>query len=553
MPAKIPAKWDREVDVVVLGSGGAGLVAATLAHDGGAETLLLEKAPLIGGTTGVSGGMPWVPRNKHMAAVGVEDSREDSLTYLRRLTLGIEPDSSLLEVYVDTAHEMIDYLEEHTPLRMFSTSWFADYYHQFPGGKQRGRSIENHPFDAKQLGEWAQRLRISPIYPPITMEEGSVASDPSQINFALLAERAQNDIRTMGGALVASLFKGLLDRGVEALTEAPARELVLDGDGAVVGVRAEREGGDLYVGARRGVILATGGYEWNKELVSTFLRQGLTHPLSPPYNDGDGLVMAMEAGAALGNMGQAWWSPAVVDPTMEFEGHPLAHTGSGIPTLPGAMLVNRSGKRFVNECTTYMDLPKTFYTFDPVAQEHPNYPSWAIFDDACKSTNIIFTMMPGEPAPDWLDRAPTIRELAEKVGIDPDGLDEQVSRFNRFAAEGVDPDFERGAKAYGPHTGGDYDASRTLSALETPPFYALPILWGALGTNGGPRTDENARVKNHRGGLIDGLFAAGNVAAGVFGPTYPGGGATLGPAMTFGYIAGKAAAARPSRDLPSGG
>ena len=162
MPAKIPAKWDREVDVVVLGSGGAGLVAATLAHDGGAETLLLEKAPLIGGTTGVSGGMPWVPRNKHMAAVGVEDSREDALTYLRRLTLGIEPDSSLLEVYVDTAHEMIDYLEAHTPLRMFSTSWFADYYHQFPGGKQRGRSIENHPFDAKQLGEWAQRLRISP-------------------------------------------------------------------------------------------------------------------------------------------------------------------------------------------------------------------------------------------------------------------------------------------------------------------------------------------------------------------------------------------------------
>ena len=128
-----------------------------------------------------------------------------------------------------------------------------------------------------------------------------------------------------------------------------------------------------------------------------------------------------------------------------------------------------------------------------------------------------------------------------------------MSRFNRFAAEGVDPDFQRGARAYGPHTGGDYDATRTLSPLETPPFYALPILWGALGTNGGPRTDANARVKNHRGGLIEGLFAAGNVAAGVFGPTYPGGGATLGPAMTFGYIAGKAAAVRPSRDLPSGG
>ena len=285
--------------------------------------------------------------------------------------------------------------------------------------------------------------------------------------------------------------------------------------------------------------------------------------------------MAMEAGAALGNMGQAWWSPAVVDPTMEFEGHPLAHTGSGIPTLPGAMLVNRAGKRFVNECTTYMDLPKTFYNFDPVAQEHPNYPAWAIFDDACKSKNIIFTMMPGEPAPDWVDQAPTIRELAERIGIDPDGLEEQVDRFNRFAAEGVDPDFERGAKAYGPHTGGDYDPKRTLSPLETPPFYALPTahrrqragpLGGAGMTNGGgrvaalagaahrrQRAGEEQPRRSHRGALRRGQRGRGASSAPPAGPHGPGGGATLGPAMTFGYIAGKAAASRPSRALPLGG
>ncbi len=544
--------WDREVDVLVLGSGGAGLVAATLAHDEGALVLVLEKAHLIGGTTGISGGMPWVPLNMHMDRLGVEDSRDDALTYLRRITLGQEPDPQLLEVYVDTAHSMVEYLEANTPVRMFSTSDFADYYNKFPGGKPEGRSIESHPYEAGQLGEWADKVRLSPIYPRVTLEEGSQATDPSKMDFSMIAERTEKDIRTMGAALVAALFKGLLDRGVETLTETRALSLVTSEDGAVIGVRAERGGRDFLVGARKGVILATGGYEWNEDLVKAFLKGGLTHPLSPPQNEGDGLIMAMEAGAALGNMGHAWWTPALVDPTLEFEGHPLAHTGSQVPRLPGAILVNARGKRFVNELATYMDLPKTFYTFDPVAQEFPNYPAWVVFDHRCRSKHRIFTVMPEDPTPDWIDWAPTIRGLAEKIGVDADGLEKEVQCFNSYAVDLADPEFQRGAKDFGPSSGGLPDPSKSLAPLEEPPFYALPMLWGALGTNGGPRINDQAQVLSNKGLPIPGLFAAGNVAAGVFGPTYPGGGATLGPAMTFGYIAGRSSAASAPRPITSG-
>ncbi len=547
MPAQLPDRWDREVDVVVLGSGAAGLPAAILAHDSGAKVLLLEKAPQLGGTTGISGGMPWVPLNKHMAEVEVTDSREEALTYIRRLTMGKHPDDALLDVYVDTAAEMIDYLETHTPMAMYAPTFFADYYGDMPGGKPRGRSIEGLPFDASQLGEWAEKLRRSPIFPPMTMEEGGL--DPAGLDFNMIAERYEKDVRTMGGALVASLFKGLLDRGVETLLETAGRELVLNASGEVIGIRAEREGRDFYAGARRGVVIATGGFEWNRELVKAFLKGEVTHPLTPPYNEGDGLIMAMEAGASLGNMSEAWWYPAMRDPTMEYDGKPLNHLGGG-RMMAGSIIVNKHGKRFVNEGVTYMDLPKSFYVFDQVAQEFPNLPPvWMIFDRTVKDKAVIITMMPGEDAPDWVDQAPTLRELAKKIGVDADGLEATVERFNRFAAEGVDPDFHRGTFHFEGFTQGGADPSINLGPIEQPPYYAQPIYYGTLGTNGGPRINEHAQVKNHHGGIIPGLYCAGNAAAGVFGPAYPGGGATIGPAMTFGYLAGKAVAQETPRAL----
>jgi succinate dehydrogenase/fumarate reductase flavoprotein subunit len=550
MITSAPDHWDRVVDVVVLGSGAAGLAAATLARDGGAEVLLLEKSDLIGGTTAVSGGMPWIPMNRHMADVGVADSREDALAYIRRLTLGREPDAELVEVYVDTAPEMLDYLESKTPLRMTAPTTFSDYYANLPGGKPAGRSIEPAPFDARtELGDWAPRLRTTPHMPSLTMEEGLrflTGLEPPDTERA--TSRDRDDVRVLGPSLVASLFKGLLDRGVEVATRAAGRELVVL-DGEVVGVRVGLGSETQLIGARQGVVLACGGFEWNEEMVKAFIGQVL-EPMSPPYNEGDGHVMAMEAGAELANMTSFWGQPALVEPGFEYEGRPLPQMGSARST-PGVLVVNQRGRRFTNEGVTYQDFPKVLGTYDPVAIEYPNQgPVWLVFDHGVKESTVILpSVLPGQPAPEWITRAPTVNELAGRIGVDPDGLEATVAEWNDQVAGGSDPDFHRGTVWFESFSTGGPSPSRCLAPVASPPFYAVRLHNGTLGTNGGPRIDRHGRVRSYRGGVIPGLYAAGNASACVFGPAYPGGGATIGPALTFGYLAGKHAATRARRDL----
>ncbi len=311
----------------------------------------------------------------------------------------------------------------------------------------------------------------------------------------------------------------------------------------MVGVRAERDGAPFFAAARRAVVIASGGFEWNRELVRAFLPLEITHSLTPPSNEGDGLLMAMDAGALLGNMGEAWWMPASSDPTEEYDGKRLSKFTPG-RGAPASIMVNRYGRRFANESTMYNDLPRAFAAFDPVRQEYPNLPCWNIFDHSVKATTMLFTVMPEDPAPAWLPQAPTLRQLAAKVGIDPDGLAASVERFNTYAAEGVDPDFHRGRYGFGP------SPEHKPAPLITPPFYAIPVHAGAIGTKGGPRINRHAQVLRATGGVIPGLYAAGNAAAGVFGQAYPGGGGTIGPALVFGYLAGKAAAREQPRDLP---
>lgn len=537
--------WDRVVDVVVVGSGGAALVAATLAHDGGAEVLILEKSDMLGGTTAVSGGAMWLPGNHVMIEAGIEDSREDALAYIRRLTAGREPDPELLEVFVDTAPEVLRYLEDHTPLRTH-ISPLPDYYWpwRIPGNRPMpARAVEADPYPVRdELPEWADRLvtrgTLMSLGAATTLTEDFLPKTPELL--AELRRREEQDIRPKGAALVARLFKGLLERGVETMLETPARRLVTDDARDVIGVVAERDGQPLRVGARKGVVLACGGFEWNPDLVRAHIGYDVK-PLSPPNNVGDGLMMAVEAGAQLANMTSYWGTPVMFDPAITRDGDlvPQFEWGRG---APASIVVNRHGKRFANEALPYNDFPKAFGIFDPEAVEFPNAgPAFLIFDRSVRDAERILSMLPGEPDPDWVVKADTIGDLAERIGVDRATLEATVARYNEHAARGEDPDFRR-------HEVG-LMAPGQVAPIEQPPFYAVEIYPGMLGTNGGPQIDRNGQVRRLGGGLVGGLYAAGNTAANVFGWAYPSGGGTLANGIVFGFRAGRHVAAQPSRAI----
>ena len=539
-----PDKWDREVDVIVVGSGGAAMTAATLAHDSGAEVLLVEKDERFGGTTGVSGGVMWLPQNHHMATAGVEDSREDALAYIRHLAEGQPFDDRQVEAWVDAAPEALAYLEEHTPVRMQTVPNFPDYYFPFgiPGRRRGGRSVEPELYDATaELGEWKDRLS-SRVADPNLGGVTTLAEDMSGASRDMedeIARRETGDIRAKGAALIGRLFRGLLDRGVEALSSTPAEELVVV-NGEVLGVRCRQEGREVYFGARKGVILACGGFEWNKELVSAFIGYDLL-ALSPPNNTGDGLLMAMEAGAQVGNMNSYWGQPAMLDPEVTRDGEPVPQFESGRGE-PGSLIVNGQGERFANESLPYNDFPKAFGRFDPKTVSFPNRaPAWQIFDQGVKKRFTIVGIGPDDAAPQWMPVADDLGELATKLGIDRGRFEATIKRFNEHAAKGEDPDF--GRNEVGIMVPG------RVRPLDRPPYYAVRIYPGTLGTNGGPRIDECGRVRSAQGGVVPGLYAAGNTAANTFAWAYPSGGGTIGNGVVFGFLAGRHVAAQPGRSL----
>ncbi len=542
----LPQQWDLEVDVAVLGSGASAATAAILASDGGAEVALLERADVVGGTTALSGGVLWVPNNHHMAEAGIEDSREDALAYLDSLSLGMM-DGELVATLVDTGPEMLRYMEENTPVSLHVFEGYPDYHPENPGGKpEGGRSLDNDLFPFEELGPWAERVNRQPdaVSFPATMLEidtGRVAAIPEE---ALEARRAR-DMRSTGQALAGSLLKGCLDREIPVHTATRARELALDDGDAVVGVRAERDGADYWVKARKAVVIATGGFEWNRELVKAFLRGPMTAPTSTPENEGDGLLMAMGAGAALGNMSEAWWIPGIHVPGDEMRGREFARLILAERTWPRSIIVNRTGRRFMNEAANYNAVGHAFHTFDPNTFEFSNLPAWLIVDSQYEPP--IARHRVGPDAPDWIRRADTLAALAAGIGVDAAGLEETVARFNEGVARGEDPEFQRGVSAYDSYNGDKRRAPpfTTLGPIDAPPYYAAQIESGALGTKGGPRTNARAQVLRATGGVIPGLYAVGNAMAGATGMVYGGAGGTLGPGMTFGYIAGRNAAREP--------
>jgi succinate dehydrogenase/fumarate reductase flavoprotein subunit len=541
-----------DFDVIVLGTGAAALTAAITAHESGARVGVFEKADLVGGTSAWSGGQVWIPNHPHQVP-NRSDSPEEAMTYLMALSHGMI-DEEMAAAFIDGGPKMIEFLEATTPVRFYCIPDFPDYHSEFPGAKRTGgRTLECPPYPFGDLGEWKEKVQISPYWPDynITVGETTLGQPvPTEVPAEVKAHRREHDERGMGLALIARLLRGCLDRGIEPRTGTRAVELIMEG-GAVKGVRFERADGPFEVTAPN-VVLATGGFEWDKRLLRAFIRGPLTHPVSVETNTGDGLKMAMKVGAMLGNMREAWWMPVIEVPT------DVNRAGQQLFTyeraMPGGIMVNAKGRRFTNEASNYNAFGAAFHEQDVTAFQYANLPCWMVFNQAFYSKYPFIgglgdSFEHKERPPQWLASGDTLAELAERVGIDAEGLEQAVERFNANAREGKDPDFHRGEAANDIWWGDPSHRGSplaTLGPIEGGPYYAIEVKSGALGTKGGPQTDARARVLDVDGAVIPGLYAAGNVMASPMGMTYGGGGGTLGPAMVFGYLAGRDAGLRVS-------
>ncbi|AXK32456.1 FAD-dependent oxidoreductase [Streptomyces armeniacus] len=537
-------------DVVVLGTGASGLTAALAAASAGASVGLFEKADRIGGTTALSGGVVWLPDNGR-AGEDVTDSRDLALAYLDSLSNGsMRPE--MTAAFVDGVRPTLRWLDDETPLRLRPVPGYPDYHPEHPGGLPGGgRSMEPELFGTDVLGAWRDRIEGAPRR--LYIGEIPSGGGTGVIAPELMRRRTAAAQEGLGRGLVAALLKGCLERGIEPVTGARATGLLTGGGASggmseagpvrVSGVRFETAAGHREVRAGAAVFIATGGFEHDPELVRDFIRGPVAHPPGAAANTGDGLRLAMSAGARLGAMGEAWWVPVVLVPGTDGTAAPVLLLRER--TLPGTLMVNGRGDRFTNEAANYNALGAAFHAFDVTEFRYANLPAWLVLDDACVRKYGVFGTTPGSAAPEWLTSDATLDGLAGRIGVPAGRLSATVARFNAGAAAGHDPDCRRGESVYDGWCGdrAHYGTPQaTLGPLTTGPFHAVPVHPSTLGTKGGPRTTPDGQVVRADGMLVDGLYAAGNAMAAATGMAYGGAGGTLGPAMVFARRAGLHAA-----------
>jgi 3-oxosteroid 1-dehydrogenase len=561
-------------DVVVVGSGSAGATAALRAHELGLSVLIIEKAHKYGGTSATSGGVLWIP-NHGLTKGG--DSREQALEYLNHLVSGsIQRDR--LEAFVDQGPEMVRFLQS-LGIAVMAATW-PDYFPETPGARA-DRSIICPTFDGTELGEKFTLMREQ--YTRFKLLN-RYAMDLSE--FFALSARAKGWRRvlmkilwhywtdfgtrrisprdrrfTSGAALMGQIYKRIFERGIEVRLETKLSELLL-ADGKVNGVRVNSYGRSYDITARQGVVLCAGGFEWNQELRDRFFPvPGLTRHSSSPEdaNRGEALLAGMKIGAATEHTEAGWWIPTMHMPMPTTSNFEEIHQAAFDVGRPHSVCVNRQGVRFVDEACGYDDFGKGMVVDQQ--KTGSNCPCWLIFDAHFRAKFTAGGFMPTAVMPDrkipidfwdhYIFKAATLEELAAKIEVPVDALKATVQKMNEYARAGKDPEFGRGGNDYDRFFGDPTSKPNpSLGTIEAAPFYAVPIHLGDLGTKGGLKADARARVLDGGGRPISNLYAAGNASGSPFGNCYPGAGGTIGPAMTFGYVAANDIAARAKQVQP---
>jgi 3-oxosteroid 1-dehydrogenase len=588
----------EEVDVAIVGSGGAGLMAALTAAKEGARVLVVESRELVGGATGISAGAAWIPNHGFSAKdLKVDDSLEQARRYIYGEGRGQILDRDLVEKFLETGPYVARYIEEHTSFGWIPTIW-PDYRSDIDGASV-GRALFPGPYSPDGLGEAAKYVR-----PALTT---GMAKNP--LPFWLLWGIGVDDVWLAGPALVGALLEAALRNGVDVRVETPATRLVIE-ESSVRGVVVQGDdGGDHTVRATGGVLLASGGFESSKDLTTTHLYAPFAVQVSPKGHDGIAVQLAQEVGADLTGMEDAWWMPGVQLPGEELEGRPLSRVFLGERALPHSIMVNSKGERFANEALAYDQFGKIMREVDPDTGAMPNSTAWLVFDHSYWTKFGIFGIDPGGEVPDYLHTADTLAGLAAKINVDEVGLLRTVDRFNPEARRGRDPQFNRGDTLFDRYFGAFYprlgryspDAlfpaatakvrariaaaagpvvsrlagrvarrndperlrsavvaplakvirpvlrsprSSVLGPVDTAPYYALQVEASALGTVGGPRTDALGRALTTDGEVIPGLYAAGNAGGAPTKGFYGGAGGTISLGLVFGHLAGREAARR---------
>lgn len=537
-------------DFAVVGAGVGGLTAAIVAADAGLRVLVVERADHLGGVAGVSGGGVWVPLTRWGRAANPDDSPRAALDYLEFVAAG-HGSTVHRERFVEAGPRAMHHLADRAGVRWRLVDGHLDNYHPWaPGSVPNCRFLEVDPLPGAELGEWQHRTRRSPFFPAgLTFGEMRVpASAPAPLG-RLIATRAAEDARTCGEGLLGYLVRAaLVDRGIPVLTGTRADSLIVSG-GCVTGLRARQDGGEVRVRAPRGVLLATGGYDWN----TRGQQEGIPEYGSscPPTVTGDHLVMAGEIGAEITVLPPIGMHTQLgyTIPGEEFESAPLWRWALYEAGQRHAILVNGAGRRFCDESWFFHEQSR-LREFDPVTRRYPNLPAYLIFDQEHRDRYRFGPYLAGCELPDEpFRRSETLPGLAEQLGIDPGALVETVKRFNDQCAADRDDDFGRGAKEVVHYLYPSPDGGNpVLGPVARPPFHGLRLHAGGLGSNqAGLATDTDARVRHLRGRPIPGLYAAGNAAAHLdFGPSYISGG-LIARGIAWGYLAARHAAGNGAR------